>query len=69
MNVFKAKRIEMCLSITDVAYEIKYPIAIIEALERNELNFLPKPYSYYCVRSYGYYLNIINLESILAKYK
>ena len=69
MNEFKKKRIEMNLSIIDVVNDLKYPISTIEAIERNEYNFMPQPYLYYCIKSYGTYLNIINLEDILKNIK
>ena len=69
MNIFKLKRVEMNLSIADVVYDIKYPISVIEAIEKNDQDFLPKPYSYYCVKTYGQYLKISNLNNILKGYK
>ena len=65
MNIFKEKRIEMKLSIIDVVNDIKYPISAIEAIERGEYNFMPQPYIYYCIKSYGTYLKITNLNDIL----
>ena len=38
-------------------------------IERDEKKFLPKPYRYYCVKSYGNYLNISNLDTFIDKYK
>ena len=67
MNIFKAKRIEMKLSIEDVVKDIKYPISSIQSIENNDYNFLHKTYVYYCMKSYGKYLNISNLEDILKK--
>ena len=67
MNIFKAKRIEMGLSIEDVVKDIKYPISSIQSIEKNDYNFLHKTYVYYCIKAYGNYLNILNLESILKK--
>ena len=61
MNEFKKKRIEMQLSITDVVNDLKYPISTIEAIERDEYNFMPQPYLYYCIKSYGTYLKVLNL--------
>ena len=69
MNLFKAKRIEKNLTIEDILKEINYPRSVIEDLEDDILNFLPKPYAYYCARAYGKYLNIINLSKIIEKYK
>ena len=69
MNIFGGERIELGLSITDIVNEINYPISIIESLEKDELNFLPKPYLYYYSRSYGKYLKILDLKNIIAKYK
>ena len=65
MNIFKKKRIEMKLSIEDIVKDIKYPISVIEAVERSEYDFLPKPYSYYCIKTYGIYLKITDLDDIL----
>ena len=69
MNDFKKKRIEMELTITDVVNDLKYPISTIEAIERSEYDFMPQPYLYYCVKSYGTYLKIINLDDILKSIK
>ena len=69
MNEFKRKRIELELSITDVVNDLKYPISTIEAIERDEYNFIPQPYLYYCIKSYGTYLKILNLDDILKHIK
>lgn len=69
MNQFKKKRIEMELSIIDVVNDLKYPISTIEAIERDEYNFMPQPYLYYCIKSYGTFLKIQNLDNILKKIK
>ena len=69
MNKFKKKRIEMRLSITDVVNDLKYPTSTIEAIERDDYDFMPQPYLYYCVKSYGAYLKILNLDDILEKIK
>ena len=55
----------MGLSISDVVSDIKYSISTIEAIERGELDFMPNPYIYYCIKSYGTYLKIIDLDNIL----
>ena len=69
MNVFRLRRLEQNLSIEDVVNEICYPVSIIRKIEDDVENFLPKPYSYYCIKSYGEYLKISNLEELLLKYK
>lgn len=69
MNEFKKKRIELNLTIIDVVNALKYPISTIEAIEKDDYNFISQPYLYYCIKSYGNYLNIINLDDILEKYK
>ena len=69
MNEFKKKRIEMKLSIIEVVNDLKYPISTIEAIERGDYNFMLHPYSYYCVKSYGAYLEIANLSDILKNLK
>ena len=69
MNEFKKKRIEMKLSIIDVVNDLKYPTSTIEAIERDEYNFMQQPYLYYCVKSYGNYLKIQNLDDILKNIK
>ena len=69
MNIFKSRRIELDLSIADVVSEINYPISIIEAIERDDVNFLPKPYLYYCVKCYGKYLKISNLSEVIKIYE
>jgi cytoskeletal protein RodZ len=69
MNEFKKKRIEMELSITDVVNDLKYPTSTIEAIEKNEYNFMPQPYLYYCIKAYGTYLKILNLDDILENIK
>ena len=69
MNPFKAKRIEKDLTIQNIVKEIRYPISVIEDLENDIIDFLPKPYAYYCVKSYGEFLNVENLSEIIKKYK
>ena len=69
MNLFKEKRIEKALTIKDIVKEIHYPISVIEDIENDMVNFLPKPYAYYCVKSYGEYLGILNLIEVIKKYK
>ena len=69
MNEFKKKRIEMELSITDVVNDLKYSISTIEAIEKDDYNFIPQPYLYYCIKSYGTYLKILNLDTILKNLK
>ena len=69
MNEFKKKRDEMKLSIIEVVNDLKYPISTIEAIERDEYNFMPQPYLYYCIKSYGTYLKIANLNDILKNLK
>ena len=63
------KRIEMKLSIIDVVNDLKYPTSTIEAIERSEYNFMPQPYLYYAIKSYGNYLKIQNLDDILKNIK
>ena len=67
MNIFRAKRIELNLSIEDVVKETKYSISTIVSIENGDYNFLPKTYVYYSVKAYGSYLRIANLEDILKK--
>lgn len=69
MNEFKKKRIELNLSIIDVVNDLKYSTSIIEAIEKDEYNFMPQPYLYYCLKSYGTYLKILNLDDILKDIK
>ena len=69
MNFFKKKRIEQNLSIQDIADNINYPKSVIEAIENDVCNFLPKPYAYYCVKTYGEYLKVSNLKEVITKYK
>ena len=52
MNLRK-KELKWSLSIIDVVNDLKYPISTIEAIERDEYNFMPQPYLYYCIKSYG----------------
>lgn len=69
MNIFKAKRVEMKLSIDDVIKEIQHPVSVIESIERDELDFLPRPYRYYCAKTYAKFLDINNMPNVLKKYK
>jgi len=69
MNFFKQKRIEKNLSIQDIADNINYPKSVIEAVENDFRNFLLQPYAYYCVKTYGQYLEIVNLKELIEKYK
>ena len=69
MNVFKAKRIERNLSITDVVNDIKYSTSTIESIEKGDYNFLQQPYLYYFLKQYGIYQKIEDLDGILEKYK
>ena len=47
MNIFKAKRIELELSIEDVVKDIKYPISSIQSIENNDYNFFYKTYVFF----------------------
>ena len=69
MNEFKSLRIKKNLTIDDIVKEIRYPTSVIEDIERDVKNFLPKPYAYYCLKAYGELLQITNLKKILDKYK
>ena len=69
MNSFKKSRTDKKLQINDVVEETCYPTYVIKAIEENKTDFLPKPYNYYCAKSYGLFLKINNLQSLLKKYK
>ena len=69
MNFFKMKRVEKNLSIQDIVNEINYPKSVIEDIENDIVNFLPRPYAYYCAKSYGECLKISNLIDVIEKYK
>ena len=45
MNEFKSLRIKKNLTIDDIVKEIRYPTSVIEDIERDVKNLLPKPYA------------------------
>tara|TARA_B110000116_G_C16388819_1_gene381975 strand:- start:193 stop:402 length:210 start_codon:yes stop_codon:yes gene_type:complete len=69
MNIFKEYRIKKGLTLVDVASKICYSHFIIEAIENDKIDFLSKPYNYYCVKTYAIFLNLPNISEVLEKYK
>ena len=59
MNIFKEYRIKKGLTLVDVASKICYSHFIIEAIENDKIDFLSKPYNYYCVKTYAIFLTIM----------
>ena len=68
-NVFKQARLQKNLLLSDVSEKICYSSYIIEAIENDKINFLPKPYNYYCAKNYAEFLNLKEIDDILLKYK
>jgi len=53
INIFKQARLDRKILISDVADKICYPKYIIEALENDKTDFLPKPYNFHCAKNYA----------------
>jgi cytoskeletal protein RodZ len=46
-----------------------YPSNVIESLEKDKIDFLPKPYNYYFAKYYAEFLKLDNIPDLLKKYR
>jgi cytoskeletal protein RodZ len=69
VNIFKQTRLEKKLLISDVVEKLCYPSDVIEALESDKIDFLPKPYNYYFAKNYAHFLKLDNIPYLLKKYR
>lgn len=69
INIFKQTRLDKKLLISDVVEKLCYPSDVIEALEKDKIDFLPKPYNYYFAKYYAQFLKLDNIPDILKKYR
>ena len=69
VNIFKQTRLDKKLLISDVVDKICYPTYVSEALEKDKINFLPKPYNYYCAKNYAQFLKLDNIADLMKKYR
>lgn len=68
VNKFKEERLQKKITIKSVAKKTCYPIYIIEAIESERTDFLPKPYAYYCAKTYAEFLEIKDIKKLLKKF-
>ena len=68
MNCFKEKRLEYRISIEDVSRKIFISTYVIEDLENENYNSIPRPFFYYCAKNYADFL-MIELPEIIKKTK
>tara|TARA_Y200000002_G_scaffold38141_1_gene27924 strand:- start:188 stop:340 length:153 start_codon:yes stop_codon:yes gene_type:complete len=47
VNIFKQTRLDKKLLISEVVEKLCYQSDVIEAIEKDKIDFLPKPYNYY----------------------
>tara|TARA_B100002003_G_scaffold234122_1_gene247648 strand:+ start:189 stop:401 length:213 start_codon:yes stop_codon:yes gene_type:complete len=69
VNIFEKERLNKNLSISEVVDKICYPTYVIEALEKDKIDFLPKPYNYYCAKYYAQFLKLDNIADLMKKYR
>jgi len=69
INIFKQARLDKKLLISDIVEKLCYPSDVIEELEKDKIDFLPKPYNYYCAKYYAQYLKLDNIPDLLKKYR
>ena len=69
VNIFKQTRLDKKLLISDVVEKLCYPTYVIKALEEDKIDFLPKPYNYYCAKNYAQFLKLDNIADLMKKYR
>ena len=69
MNFFKEQRELKDLSVDYVCETLKYSRRTIEDLENDKINFMEKPYNFYCAKSYSELLKIKIPEELILKFK
>ena len=69
VNIFEKERLNKKILISDVVGKTCYPTYVIEALEKDKINFLPKPYNYYCAKNYAQFLKLDNIADLMKKYR
>ena len=68
-NFFKFNREQKNISLEEITRELCYPTYVIEAIENNKVNFLPKPYNYYCAKNYASYLGVKLPNEVAASFQ
>ena len=69
MNIFKEYRNLRNFTLDDVCDHLKYSKQIIQDLENDKIDFLEKPYNYYCAKTYSEFLGFNISEEEIAKFK
>ena len=69
VNIFKQTRLDKKLLISDVVEKLCYPSDVIESLEKDKIDFLPKPYNCYFAKHYAQFLKLDNIPDLLKKYR
>ena len=69
LNIFKKYRTEKNYTLDEVCSNLKYSRRIIEAIERDETNFMESPFNYYCAKNYSEYLGFTIPKEVIAKFK
>ena len=69
VNIFKQTRLDKKLLISDVVKKLCYPSDVFESIEKDKIEFLPKPYNYYFAKYYAQFLKLDNIPDLLKKYR
>ena len=69
VNIFKQTRLDKKILISEVVGKLCYPSNVIESLEKDKIDFLPKPYNYYFAKYYAEFLKLDNIPDLLKKYR
>ena len=69
VNIFKQTRLDKKILISEVVEKLCYPSDVIESIEKDKIDFLPKPYSYYFAKYYAKFLKLDNIPDLLKKYR
>ena len=69
VNIFKQTRLDKKILISEVVEKLCYPSNVIESLEKDKIDFLPKPYNYYFAKYYAKFLKLDNIPDLLKKYR
>ena len=68
VNIFKQTRLDKKILISEVVEKLCYPSNVIESLEKDKIDFLPKPYNYFA-KYYAEFLKLDNIPDLLKKYR
>ena len=69
VNIFKQTRLGKKLLISEVMEKLCYTSDLIVLLEKDKIDFLPKPYNFYFAKYYALFLKFDNIPNLLKKYR